>query len=240
ALLVPPVAAYAELLTMSGAARWGPTMLPTAWTLSHLRLAFWDFPDPYWRSVVLCGSATAVCLVYGLAIALRSGRSRALDIVTTLPLIVPGTAIGIALISAYNAPPLALHQTAFIVVVALAVRRLPYAVRTLAAARAQIDPVLGHAAATLGASPSFTAVKVFLPLLAPALAGAAVLVFVTAVTEVSSTILLAPANWTPASVHIYNLVHELALYDAAAYAVGLVLLVAVLERLVRRRAFAIA
>ena len=66
------------------------------------------------------------------------------------------------------------------------------------------------------------------------------LVFVTAITEVSSTILLAPADWTPASVHVYNLVHELALYDAAAYAIGLVALVAVLERLVRRRAFAVS
>lgn len=238
-LLLVPIAAYAELAIMSVSDRWGPTMLPTAWTLRHLRLAFWEFPDPYLRSVVLCGSAMAACLMYGLAVALLPRRSRALDVVTTLPLIVPGTAIAIALISAYNAPPLELHQTAFIVVVALAVRRMPYAVRTLSAAKAQLDPVLGHSAATLGAAPAFATMKIFLPLLMPAIAGSAVLVFVTAVTEVSSTILLAPADWTPASVHVYNLVHELALYDAAAYALGLVALVAVLERLVRRRAFAV-
>jgi iron(III) transport system permease protein len=238
-LLLVPIAAYAELVIMSISDQWGPTMLPTAWTLRHLRLAFWDFPDPYLHSIVLCGSAMAACLIYGLAVALLPRRSRALDVFTTLPLIVPGTAIAIALISAYNAPPLELHQTAFIVVVALAVRRMPYAVRTLSAAKAQMDPVLGHSAATLGAAPAFATVKIFLPLLMPAIAGSAVLVFVTAITEVSSTILLAPADWTPASVHVYNLVHELALYDAAAYAIGLVALVAVLERLVRRRAFAV-
>jgi len=234
-----PIAAYGELAVMAIAGRWGATVLPEAWTLAHLKLAFWDFPQPYLRTAVLCGTAMMLCLLYGSWIVGSARRSRALDVVTTLPLIVPGTAIAIALISAYNAPPLALHQTAFIVVIALSVRRLPYAVRALSAARAQLDPLLGQAAATLGAPPLFTAVKVFMPLLAPAIRSAGLLVFVTGVTEVSSTILLAPADWTPAAVHVYNLVHELALYDAAAYAIGLMAMVAILERLMHRQAFAI-
>src|SRR5699024_3750927 len=161
-------------------------------------------------------------------------KSTALDFITTIPLIVPGIAIGIALIQTFNTMPLQLTGTAFILIVAYAMRRMPYMVRSTISTTKSIKVDIEEAAINLGASTFTSLITVVGPLMLLGIAAVSILVFVTVIKETSISILIAPAEWAPMSLAIFENVMRAEYYSAAAMSVILVLIVVIFQYIAER------
>ncbi|MDH3967462.1 MAG: ABC transporter permease subunit, partial [Rhodospirillales bacterium] len=81
-----------------------------------------------------------------------------------------------------------------IIVVALAVRRLPYALRACVAALQQVSEMLEEAAENLGATKARTVWRITVPLMSGGILAGFVTSFATASVELSATIMLVSAE----------------------------------------------
>ncbi|MDB5623189.1 MAG: iron transporter permease [Devosia sp.] len=163
-------------------------------------------------------------LVSYLTVRRKGALTGTLDTMTMVPYVVPGLIIGIALITAFSQPPLVLTGTFAVMVLALAIRRLPYAVRSTTALMYQFSPSIEEAAISLGASKSRTLVQVIIPALAPGILSGAVLSWVTIITELSTTLFLYNTSTQTLSLGIYAQVIRGQLGTAAALSTILLVL----------------
>lgn len=163
-------------------------------------------------------------LVSYLTVRRKGALTGALDTMTMVPYVVPGLIIGIALITAFSQPPLVLTGTFAIMVLALAIRRLPYSVRSTTALMYQFSPSIEEAAVSLGASKFRTLVQVIVPALAPGIISGAVLSWVTIITELSTTLFLYNTSTQTLSLGIYAQVIRGQLGTAAALSTILLVL----------------
>jgi iron(III) transport system permease protein len=79
-------------------------------------------------------------------------------------------------------------------------------VRATSAVLRQIKPSIEEAAVSLGASPAKAFFKVTVPLMMPGIVAGAMMSFITAINELSSTLLLYTAPTTTMPVRVYNAV----------------------------------
>ncbi len=161
-----------------------------------------------WNTLLYSFVAVAAIVVIGTLIGYlltrRPGRlTAALDAILVIPYIVPGIVIGIAFIVRFNEPPLALTGTGLIIILAVFIRRLPYAARSVAAALKQLSPSLEEAAASLGLSPARAFLKTTVPLIAPGILAGALMSLVTAMNELSSSLVLYTGGTVTMPVRIY-------------------------------------
>lgn len=145
-----------------------------------------------------------VAVLVAYLVVRRSGvLSASLDTMTMVPYVVPGLVIGIALVAAFSQGPLILTGSVAIMVIALAIRRLPYSVRSTTALMYQLSPSVEEAAVSLGASKFRTLVQIIVPALAPGILSGAVLSWVTIITELSTTLFLYNTSTQTLSLGIY-------------------------------------
>jgi iron(III) transport system permease protein len=168
--------------------------------------------------VIIVVAAIAVSYV---AVRRRNALNGFLDSMTMVPYVVPGLVIGIALIVAYNKPPVILSGTATIMIIALVMRRLPYTVRSTSALLYQHSPTVEEASLSLGASKFKTLRRVVVPMLAPGILAGAILSWVTIITELSTTLFLYTTKTRTLSLAIYSTVVRGQLGTAAAISVVL-------------------
>jgi iron(III) transport system permease protein len=153
------------------------------------------FRDAIWNTLIL-GAATATlvapitALCSWLSVRRRPG-GRILDQIATAPLVFPAIVIGVAFLNVFVRLPVPLYGTLLSVIIAAAVRYLPYGMRFSYAGILQIHPDLEDAAAVAGASERHTFLRVVLPLVAPALIGCWLFVFIGVGREVALPLLLA-------------------------------------------------
>ncbi|WHT21440.1 ABC transporter permease subunit [Crossiella sp. CA-258035] len=162
-------------------------------------------------AAVLLGSWGAI-VVRGLPKLPR----RIVDLVLHLPIAVPSVVLGLALLVAFSRPPLLLNGTRWIVLLAHLVIVLPFAYSMVAAALDRADPALNQVAASLGARPGRVLWRVRLPLLLPAMSGAAGLGLALSMGEVGATIMLYPPDWRTLPVSIFAHTDRGAVFLAAA------------------------
>ena len=117
---------------------------------------------------------------------------------------------------------LLLTGTIAALVYAYLVRLLAVALQTTNAGLARITPSMDDAARSLGAAPGATLARVHVPLLAPSLATAALLVFVDTLKELPATLALRPFNFDTLAVEAYNLAKDERLAEAAAPSLAIV------------------
>jgi iron(III) transport system permease protein len=163
-------------------------------------------------------------------------RGRALlDALVMLPLAVPGLVFAFGLVAAslrwpFNADG-PLHFVGDILgptpnpvpflILAYAVRRLPYVVRSAAAGLEQTSVALEEAGYNLGASRWRVTRKIVLPLLAANLAAGAILAFCFAMLEVSDSLILAQREADfPITKAIFSLAERLGDGPGVASALG--------------------
>jgi molybdate transport system permease protein len=156
-------------------------------------------------------------LAYVLARRRFPGRA-ALDLLATLPLILPPTVTGYYLIvllgrrgwlggPIYQMTGWSVAFTWYAAVVAATVMALPLLVRTAKAAFESVDRDLERAAYTLGRSELRTAVEVTLPLARNGILAGLVLAFARALGEFGATLMLAgniPGKTTTVPMAIYT------------------------------------
>jgi len=170
-------------------------------------------------------AAIDVLLAMLIAYVLVRGKTRwggLLDSLVALPNAIPGTVIAVGFIIVFNQPPLLLTGTWMILVVSYVVRRLPYAVRACVAMLQQIDSSIEEASVNLGVPPMRTFVRVVVPLMAPAILAGGVMTWVTAISELSSTILLYYGPFSTMTVKIFSNVFTNEFGTASALAMILI------------------
>ena len=119
-------------------------------------------------------------------------------------------------------PGLLLTGTITALVYAYLVRLLAVALQTTEAGLAKITPSMEDAARSLGATPAGALARVHIPLLAPSLATAALLVFVDVLKELPATFALRPFNFDTLAVEAYNLAKDERLAEAALPSLAIV------------------
>ena len=145
----------------------------------------------------------AVLIAY-VAVRRRNVLSGAVDVISMIPYVIPGTVIGIAMISAFNREPLVLTGGMLIMVVALVVRRLPYTIRSSVAILQQIPLYVEEAALSLGSSKPKAFFTVTLPMMSSGVLSGASLSWVTLISELSTAILLYTGKTQTLTVAIYT------------------------------------
>jgi iron(III) transport system permease protein len=213
---------------------WYGTILPSSFTLDHVRAAIGhDMVVPsIGNSLRYVTLSTGFDLLVGTAIAwlvvrTRSRLAQAIDVAAMLPLAVPGLVMAFGYLSitregralAFLNP---VRNPTPLLVIAYAVRRLPFVVRSAAAGLAQISVTLEEAAASLGAGALRTFARVTLPLLTPHLLAGGVFAFALSMLEVSDSLILAQRQATyPITKAIYELYQLLGDGHQVAAALGL-------------------
>ncbi len=147
------------------------------------------------NTVLISAATLAVIVVVAVLIAYlvtRRGNflNHAVDTVSMLPYIMPGAVIGIGLIIAFNRHPFNLTGTLAILIIALAIRRMPYTSRSATANMMKIPVSVEEAALSLGASKVKTFVGITVPMMSSGIISGAVLSWVSIITEMSSGVIL--------------------------------------------------
>jgi iron(III) transport system permease protein len=99
----------------------------------------------------------------------------------------------------------------------------------------QLDPSLEEASINLGVSPAATFASLTVPLMASGLVGGLVLVWITAASELSATVVLYSSRWATTTVVMYHAIEGTGAGLAAAAAAVLILVTAIPLLLINRR-----
>jgi iron(III) transport system permease protein len=199
------VAVLGSLLVVVPLAR----LLFMAGSASRFREAWLLYGDAVLEGIPVSLGAAAAASGLAALVMVRSGSpSRVAALLAWAPLAVPGAALGTALIETYNRPGLgAVYGSAWILVIAGAVRFFPVAYHALAAHLRTVPRELWEAAALERPAPFSRAILVDLPLAAPGLALAATAVLVLQSGELAASNLLAPPGHRPLPVVISAELH---------------------------------
>jgi iron(III) transport system permease protein len=222
------------VLLTSITARWFLTVLPSEYTFKFYREVFTHDLTllSIKNSLFLSSLSTVIDVVLGITIAYLLTRKRVpgrdlLDAFAMLPLALPGLVMAFGYVAAFSATPLDPRINPVpLLVVAYAVRRLPYMVRAVYAGFQQTSVALEEAAMNLGASPVKALYQITFPLLFANLVAGAVLSFSFAMLEVSDSLILAlnQQNY-PITKAIYALLGRIADGPYIASAMGMLGLV---------------
>jgi iron(III) transport system permease protein len=214
AMLLLVLSPHLGILLLSFSKVWSFTVLPEQFTLGHFATVFTESKQMIWNTFLYCGLAALIDVVIGTAIAYIVLRTKLpgrqiLDHLVTVALAMPGLVLGIGYLRTFKGVELpfgggALTASWVIFVIAYAVRRLPYALRSCMAALTQVHPALEEAAENLGAGRWSTIRRVVIPLMMGGILAGFVTSFITAAAEISETILLTSReSLAPMSYGIY-------------------------------------
>src|SRR4029077_20905467 len=177
-------------------------------------------------AVSTVGLGLAAALITTLAaipVAVLAGRyptrlARLLERSAYLARAMPGLIIALALAYFAVRHAFALYQSPVLLVTAYAVLFFPLALIAIRPSVAQASPRLEEAARSLGQPPLAVFRRVTLPLIAPGLAAAASIVFLSSVTELTATLVLRPTGTETLATRFWTYSSGLAYGAAAPYA----------------------
>jgi len=172
--------------------------------------------------MVIDSQTAVITLILGLAIAYVIVRTKLpgrhlLDVLSMLPLAVPGLVLAFGYLamtvpgSIFASLDPGKNPTALLVI-AYAVRRLPYVVRSAVAGLQQTSETLEEAAQNLGCTPLRSLYRITFPLIAANVLAGALLAFSFAMLEVSDSLILAQKQQhypiTKAIFELFNLIGD--------------------------------
>lgn len=213
-VLLVVLAPHIGILLMSFSKVWSFSVLPDSYTLEHYATVFTDSGYMIGNTLLYCLMAAGIDVVIGTAIAYLILRTRLparqwLDYLASVALAIPGLVLAIGYLRLFKGVNLPFTDTPIVttwllIMLAYAVRRLPYALRSCMAALQQVHISLEEAAQSLGAGRTSVIRRVMVPLMAGGILAGFVTSFITAAVELSATIMLASAqSQAPMSYGIY-------------------------------------
>ena len=211
----------------------GPVMRWGEWTTANLERVFTRSPEPLFNTLTYAAVATAIgitisVLISYLVVKKRNRLTPVLDYLTTLPLALSGTVIGIGLVMTFGGNSwLPLGGTGAIIVLAYVVRRLPFGTRNASSTLYNIPDSIEEASISLGVPPVATFWRVVLPLMVPAIVAAAVLTWTTTVAELSASIIVYSGGRETMPIQIYRLIDSGLMAQASAYGLLLIAVIVV-------------
>ncbi len=233
AVIAVSILPHTGVLLLAFADDWYNSVIPGKMTLAHFPEAL-GHPlalSSIRNSLLYASGAVLLDLVLGLGIAhvivrTRVPGRRLLDLFSMLPLAVPGLVIAFGYLAMtregaffdFLSPG---GNPALLLVVAYAMRRLPYVVRSAVAGYEQTSPALEEAARNLGASPLTTLRRITFPLISLHLVAGGLLAFAFSMLEVSDSLVLADRYPDfPLTKAIYTLLDALGSGPFLAAALG--------------------
>lgn len=165
------------------------------------------------NSANLAMITTVVCLVIGTAIAYvrikkPSMMTKGLEMIIGIPYALPGTVLALAMIFAWMEPipgwnP-GIYGTITILLIAYVTRFLILQVRGSITAFMQVDPSIEEAARVSGSNGFYKWKQILMPLIFPGVISGALLVFLTALTELTVSSLLWSSGSETIGLVIFN------------------------------------
>lgn len=214
--LIPQlVVIYTSFLKTSG------SIFVDGYSLDSYRTIFSSLGTAISNTYLFSTTAIIAIIFLGMTIAYLTTRRKSwltevIDTLSMFPYIIPGSVLGITLLLAFNDEPLLLSGTAAIIIISLVIRRLPYTLRSSSAILYQLSPSLEEASISLGASPVRTFFKVTAVMMLPGVMSGAILSWITAINELSSSVILFTGATKTMSVAIYTEVIRASYGTAAA------------------------
>jgi iron(III) transport system permease protein len=147
----------------------------------------------------VAGGALAFAIGYTIHRTHVAGR-RSIDLLSTLPVAIPGLVIGVAYLWAWIGIPGGLYGTIWILALAFIARFMPDTVKALSTSFLQIHRELEEAAWVCGRGLFATIRTIVLPLASPGVIAAMTLLFVLAIRELGSSLFLYTSNTMVMSV----------------------------------------
>ncbi len=186
-------------------------------------------------------AAAALAALAAVPVALLAERYRskgtiALERSTYIVQAIPAVVVGLSFVYFTNKYLYQLYQSSFELILVYAIMFFPLALVAVRAGVAQTPPGLEELARSLGHRRASVLVRVTLPILAPALAAGFALVFISASTELTATLILHPTGMQTLATGFWAYENDFAYGAAAPYALAL-LVVATLPGLLLGRWF---
>jgi spermidine/putrescine transport system permease protein len=159
------------------------------------------------NSLVVAGAVTLACVVFGTtaALVLARGRLRGrslLDGLVYLPLVIPEIVVAVAVVIFFSL--LSMQLSLWTVIIAHITFCISYVMIVVAARLAGTDRSIEEAALDLGANEWTTFFRVTLPIAAPGILSAALLVFTTSFDDYLITSFVAGVRSTTLPLEIYS------------------------------------
>ena len=199
-ILLMVLSPHIGLALLSFGTVWSYSVLPDAYTFAHYGNVFRTATQYISNTLLYAGLAALIDVVLGTAIAYIVWRTgligrKWLDYIAMGAVAVPGVVLGIGYLRTFvefNVPIIdkPLSSWWVIIVIALVIRRLPYALRACMAGLQQVSIMLEEAAENLGATKTRTVRRIVVPLMSGGIMAGFIISFATASVELSATIML--------------------------------------------------
>ncbi len=150
----------------------------------------------FFNSLLLgIGAATIVMLLTSVVswvnVRTRWPGRTLLDLLTFLPITIPGLVVAVSLMWVYLTLKVGIYGTLWMLLIAYITRFMPYGMRTISATMVQINRELEEASHVAGASWWQTFRRITVPLLKPGLIAGWVYILIVSMRELSTSVLLA-------------------------------------------------
>ncbi|MGE4549841.1 MAG: iron ABC transporter permease [Opitutales bacterium] len=218
ATIVIAMLPHLTVIGISFSSDWYQTILPGNWTLQHYEIALGhQLTVPAIQNSLLYSSVAVVANVtLGTAIAYVIVRTKlpgrgALDAMAMLPLAVPGLVMAFGYLAMSQEGKFfgflnPTENPTVLLIIAYAVRKLPFVVRSAVAGLQQTSTAYEEAAQTLGCPPLRAALQITVPLIMANILAGALLAFSQCMLEVSDSLILAQKmQYYPITKAIYEL-----------------------------------
>ena len=220
-ILLMVLSPHIGLALLSFGTVWSYSVLPDAYTFVHYGNVFRTATQYISNTLLYAGLAALIDVVLGTAIAYIVWRTgligrKWLDYIAMGAVAVPGVVLGIGYLRTFvefNVPIIdkPLSSWWVIIVIALVIRRLPYALRACMAGLQQVSIMLEEAAENLGATKTRTVRRIVVPLMSGGIMAGFIISFATASVELSATIMLVSAESdAPLAYGIYEFMQSAA------------------------------
>jgi iron(III) transport system permease protein len=217
--------------------------IPAPYTTDHWREVLGDpiFLHALWNSLALSvGAGLAGVLVYAV-VAYLLVRSRLpgrhiVDVLTWLPWSIPGILLGMSMLWLILASPILsfLYGSLASLVLIMIIAQMPIGVHMTKTSISQIGIELEHSSRVCGAGPMRTFLSIILPLIRPMLVSIFVIVFISALRDISTIIFLASAKTQTLSLLMMQFATSSNLEASAVIGVITTAIVVVVALLARR------
>ena len=196
--------------------------------------------DSVGNSLFLGFAAGIICLFLGTMLAyviykVKPKGGTILEVLAVLPYSLPGTVMAIGCILAWSGVffGITLYNTIWIILVAYVARYLSYTLKSSSASLQQVHISLEEASRSCGATHLESLRDITLPLIKPAMVSGFFLVFLPAMRELTTSVLLYGPNSRTLGVAIYQLRINGQIAPAAALSVVTIVLIMICNNLVK-------
>ena len=194
--------------------------------------------DSVQNSLLLAFGAGIIAMFLGVMIAYVINKIKprgkvALEIISILPYSIPGIVLAIGVILSWSGNlGVNLYNTVWIILVAYIARYLAFSMKSASASLQQVHSSLEDAARSCGATHFESLQDVTLPLIRPAMISGFFLIFLPAMRELTTSVLLYGPYTRTLGVAIYSLRSDGYIVDASALASMTIILIIIINVIV--------